>query len=110
MSKKYNALLCHSSWDLILKPPSVNIVDNKQALKIKCRANGTIERYKARLMAKRYTQHEALDYMAIFSPIVKHMTIRTTLALIVSRAQSLKQLDVSNNFLHDNLKEEVFMA
>jgi Reverse transcriptase (RNA-dependent DNA polymerase) len=61
------------------------VVGSKWVFKIKYKADGTVECYKARLMAKGYTQEEGLDYTEIFSPIIKPTTIRLILSLAVTR-------------------------
>jgi len=78
--------------------------------KIKRKANGTIERYKARLVAKDFHQQSGIDFAETYSPVVKHITIRTVLALAVSAGWAIHQVDVSNAFLHGLLQETVYMA
>lgn len=77
--------------------------------KIKRKADGSLDRYKTRLVAKGFKQRYGIDYEDTFSPIVKAVTIRTVLSIVVSRGWSLRQLDVQNAFLHGVLEEEVYM-
>ncbi|BBN67240.1 hypothetical protein Prudu_20S000300 [Prunus dulcis] len=76
---------------------------------IKKNADGTISRYKARLVAQGFSQEYGLDYEETFSPVVRHTTVRLILGLAVNFQWELRQLDVKNAFLHGELQEEVFM-
>ncbi|GJV44055.1 ribonuclease H-like domain-containing protein [Tanacetum coccineum] len=72
-------------------------------------ADGTLSRYKARLVANGSTQLERVDVDETFSPVVKPGTIRTALSLAASRHWPIHQLDVKNAFIHGDLSETVYM-
>lgn len=82
---------------------------NKWVFKIKQHADGIIDRYKARLVAKGFDQVVGLDFIETFSPVIKLVTIRLALALLVHYNWSIIQLDISNAFLHGYLEEEIYM-
>ena len=75
---------------------------------VKCKADGSVERYKVRLVAKRFTQTLGIDYQETFAPVAKMNSIRVLLSLAVNSSWPLHQLNVKNAFLNGNL-EEVYM-
>ena len=60
-------------------------------------------------MAKGFAQKECIDYNEVFSPVVKHSSIRILLALVTEYELELAQLDVKTTFLHGYLEEEIYM-
>ena len=81
MQAEINALQANNSWVMTPLPPSKVPIGCKWVFKIKLKSDGSIERYKARLVSKGYTQTEGVDFYETFSPVVKFTTIRTLLAL-----------------------------
>lgn len=66
---------------------------------MKTNPDGSISRYKARLVTQGFNQAKGLDYDEIFSPVVRHNTIRFILALAAMNSWELRQLDVKNALL-----------
>ncbi|KAM3262177.1 hypothetical protein ACQJBY_052712 [Aegilops geniculata] len=106
MEQEYHALLKNDTWRLVPPKAGVNIIDSKWVFKVKKHADGSIEKYKARLVARGFKQRLGLDYEDTFSPVVKPTTIQLLLSLAITRGWSLRQLDVQNAFLHGVLEEE----
>ena len=81
----------------------------KWVFNIKYRSDGNIERYKAHLVAKGFTQTLSVDYTETFMPTEKLNTIRILLSLAINLDWPINQLDVKNAFLNGTLEEEVYM-
>jgi hypothetical protein len=109
MADEFSALCQTNTWTLVPRPPGVNIVGSKWIFKTKHRPDGSVDKHKARLVARGFTQQQGIDYGDTFSPVVKPATVRLVLSLAVSRGWTLRQVDVSNAFLHGFLSEDVYM-
>ena len=66
-------------------------------------------KFKARLVAKGFSQIPGVDYNDVFSPVVKHSSIRTFFSIVAMHDLELEQLDVKTAFLHGELEEEIYM-
>jgi hypothetical protein len=104
MDEEYDALIKNHTWHLVPSARGKNVIDCKWVYKIKRKADGTVDHYKARLLAKGFKQQYGIDYEETFSPVVKSATIRVVLSLAISRGWNLRQLDVKNAFLHGVLE------
>ena len=109
MEEEMVALDRNQTWELVLKPKDVKPISCKWVYKTKRRTNGSIERHKARLVARGFSQQYGLDYDETFSPVAKLTTVRVLLALAASKNWNLWQMDVKNAFLHGELDWEIYM-
>jgi hypothetical protein len=110
MDEELSALHKINTWDLVPLPPGKSVVGCRWMYKIKTNSDGSIERYKARLVAKRYSQQYGMDYEETFAPVAKMTTIHTLIVVASIRQWHISQLDVKNAFLNGDLKEKVYMA
>lgn len=109
MLEEINSHIRNHTRDLTNSVAAANVVGCRWVFTIKRRPDGTVERYRARLVAKGYAQRPDIDYQDTFIPVVKLATIRIVLSTAVTRQWPLRQLDVNNAFLQGNLDEEVYM-
>ncbi|KAG7552999.1 Retrotransposon Copia-like N-terminal [Arabidopsis thaliana x Arabidopsis arenosa] len=109
MFKEVDALEINKTWDIVDLPPGKVAIGSQWVYKTKYNADGTIERYKARLVVQGNKQVEGEDYNETFAPVVKMTTVRTILRLVAANDWEVYQMDVHNAFLHGDLDEEVYM-
>jgi transposase InsO family protein len=109
MEKEMNSLYANEVYDLVELPKGRRVVGSKWVFKRKMNADGSVERYKARLVAQGFSQKPGLDYDETFSPVVRLESLRTMIALAVQNDMKLHQMDVTTAFLNGILKEEVYM-
>ena len=109
MKREMESLWSNEVWELVDPPPNRKIVGSKWIFKRKLDADGTVERYKAWLVAQGCTQMYGLDYKETFSPVVRFEPVRFLLAIGALHQLQLHQMDVSTAFLHGELTDEVYM-
>lgn len=97
-------------WFLTELPKDKKVIGCKWIYKRKSGIPGVEEpRFKSRLVAKGYSQCEGVDYQEIFSPVVKHVSIRLMLSIVVDKDLELEYLDVKTAFLHGTIEEDIYM-
>jgi hypothetical protein len=89
MDEDFVALIKNKTWHLVPAHHAYNVIDCKWIYKVKHKADGSIDRYKARLVSKGFKQRYEIDYEDMFSPIVKMATIHIILSIVVSRNSCL---------------------
>ena len=90
-------------------PPGQSVVGCRWAYKIKTKADGSVERYKAPLVAKGFTQEYGIDYEKTFAPVARLTSVRCLIVVAAVCHWPLYQMDVKNSFLNGDLHEEVYM-
>lgn len=109
METEMRSLKDNDVWELVDLPASRKIVGSKWVYKVKTGADGSTERYKARLVAQGFTQSYGTDYDETFCPVVRQESLRVLIALSVQYGLKLHQVDVTTAFLNGNLEEEIYM-
>jgi hypothetical protein len=85
LDDEFNVLIKNNTWHLVPPDKVKNVIGCKWVYKVKRKADGSLDRYKARLVAKDFKQHYGIDYEDTFRPVVKAATIKIILFIVVSR-------------------------
>ncbi|CAL1357723.1 unnamed protein product [Linum trigynum] len=109
MADEVTAQLRNHTWDLVPPPLGCNILTNKWVYRTKVHPDGTLDRRRARLVARGFQQVPGLDFGQTYSLVLKPATLRLILGIAVSQAWPLHQIDIANAFLHGELQETVYM-
>lgn len=98
------------TWKLVQLPEGKKVVGCKWVYTAKYKADQSIERYKASLVAKGYTQTYGINIMETFAPVAKMNTVRIILSLATNYRWDLNQFNVKNIFLHGDSEKEIHMT
>jgi len=109
MTDKLSALHNSGTWELVPLPSRKSVVGCRWVFAIKVGPDGIIDRLKACLVAKGYTQIFGLDYGDTFSPVAKMASVHLFIAMAALQQWPLYQLDVKNVFPNGDLQEEIYM-
>jgi hypothetical protein len=108
MAEEIVALEWTGTWDLVPCPPRIRPTTCKWIYKLKIRSDGSLERYKAHLVACGFQQEHGRDYDETFAPVTHMTTIHTLLIVASVRGWTISQLNVKNVFLNGELREDVY--
>ena len=110
MKREYDSLIDNRTWDLVTLPSDRKKVQCKWVFKVKYKSSGEIDRFKARVVAKAYSQKPGIDYQETYSPVVKHSSIRVIFAIAAAKKMHLMQFDIGTAFLNGDLNEDIYMS
>mgnify|MGYP002775250692 FL=1 len=109
MTEEVASLLKNGTWELVPRPKNRKVISSKWVLKVKTDANGNPIRFKARVVARGFTQVQGIDFKETFAPTLRISPVRLVWGITAALNLELHHLDVETAFLHGDLEEEIYM-
>lgn len=109
MTEEYQSIIKNDVWEIVPRPEGKSIVSSKWIFKIKHVVDDSIEKYKAKFVARGFSQNEGIDYEETFALVAKYTSVRTVLAIAASKGWKIHRMDVKTTFLNGKITEEVYL-
>jgi hypothetical protein len=106
IQKELESLKRAGTWELVKRPPDTNVVDSKWVLRIKKNSAGEIDKYKARLVARGFTQIYGIDYYETYAPVARLASFRILLALAARNNWPVHSFDFDSAYLNSKFEED----
>ncbi|CAI5955721.1 unnamed protein product [Closterium sp. NIES-64] len=110
MEEEIRSLINMGTWELVERPPGVNIMKNRWVPTTKYHVDDTVEREKARLVVKGFTKVYGADYDEMFAPVGSYVTLRIFLSIVAVLNLNLMQLNMKNASLQSKLNWMLYMS
>lgn len=110
ITEEINSLQANGTWIEVITPKNVNLISTKWVFTLKTHPDGTLERYKARLVARGFSQVYGEDFTETFAPTVRMDTLRVFLAMVAAENLECRQYDIKNAFTEATLKERNYLS
>jgi len=109
MEAEYDSLMKNGVLKLVKLPNGRDVLDNKWVFKIKHNSDSSIQRYKARLVARGFSQQSEVDFTETYSPAARLTSVRAILAIANQLDMDVHQMNVQTTFLNGNLDQDIYI-
>ena len=107
MDEEIECIGKNQAWELADVPKDKDVISVKWICKIK--KDGNVQKLKARMVARQFTQQPDIDFNETFAPVARMDTVRIVLAIAAQNKRHVHQMDVKSTFLNGYLEEEVYV-
>eukprot|EP00253_Pinus_taeda_P034944 PITA_34944 len=109
MTEEYASIMKNDVWEVVSRPDGKSVVTSRWLYKIKHVANGSVEKFKARFVARGFSRVEGVNYEERFASVARYTSIRTMISIVVEMGWRIHQMDVKDAFLNGVIQEEVYI-
>lgn len=110
INREKDALQMNGTWEETVPPPDANVISSRWVFDVKYAENGGIDKFKARLVARGFSQRYGIDYQDTFAPTMRMDSFRVLLALVAVEDLECHQVDVNNAFTESVNTETIYMS
>jgi len=107
MVEEYASIIKNNVWEVVPRPEGKSVVTSKWLYKIKHAVDGNIEKFKARFVAREFSQIEGVDYDETFTPVARYTSIWSLISITAKMGWQIHQMDVKTTILNGVIEEEV---
>lgn len=109
MIEEYQSIIKNDVWEILPRPKGKTVISSRWLFKVKYAFDGSIEKHKARFVARGFSQKAGIDYKETFAPVARYTSVRTIIAIATSKGWKIHQMDVKTTFLNGVIEEEVYI-
>jgi hypothetical protein len=109
MVEEYASIMKNDVWEVVPRPEGKSVIGSRWIYKIKHATDGSVEKFKARFVAKGFSEKEGIDYDETFALVVRYTSIMAVISIAVEMGWKIHQLDVKTTFLNVIIEEEVYI-
>jgi hypothetical protein len=109
MMEEYSSIMKNDIWEVVLWPEGKSMIGSRWIYKIKHVADGKVDKFKARFVAKGFSQKEGIDFSETFAPVVRYSSIRAVISIAAKLGWQIHQMDVKTAFLNGVIEEEIYI-
>ena len=109
MQEEYSSIMKNDVWEVVPSPEGKFVVTSKWLYQVKHATDGSIEKFKARFVARGFSQVGGVDYEETFAPLARYTSIRSIISIAAEMGWKIHQMDVKTAFLNGFIQEEVYI-
>ena len=109
MVEKYDSIIRNSAWEVVPRLKGNSIVGSRWIYKVKQEAYGSVEKHKARFVARGFSQVEGINYDETFAPVIRYSSIISIPTLSMHMGWQIHQIDIKIAFINGFIEEEVYI-
>jgi hypothetical protein len=110
IQKETAALVANKTWIPTVPPKGANLVSSKWVFDVKYNTDRSVNKFKARLVARGFSQKYGVDFEDTFAPTARYDTLRALMAIVCLEDLECHQVDVNNAFTESTLKENIYIT